>query len=416
MPENGSGEPQVSSLAKISIVEQIEYYFGDFNMMKDKFLRAEIQKNDGWVPIKTLLRFNRLAALTKNEDVVLAAFKSNPSELMEVNEENKSLRRNPNRAIPEPGENWRNVIATRSVYIKGFPTETTTLDDILKFMQTFGKIDNVFKRCYFDKALKEWKFKGSAYVTFPTREEAESFLAIGSVKFNGNELIKKWQLDYVEEKKTERIETKIKIKEEKEKLLKDQAQSELKNDGKLPTGALIKLDGLEEGLSLSALKKKLSEELKWNVGFVDYTAGEPNAYVRLQEENSAKDSLSKLTDNSFEIDGITIKAEAVEGEKEVEVLQKMEADKNSRVLQNFIKLKTKGGKRNKGFRGRGKRGMDDNNDKAEASNDKGDETSKKDEAAAQTSSDNASGSPTLKRKQEDNADDDSASKKTKSTE
>lgn len=153
---------------------------------------------------------------------------------------------------------------------------------------------------------------------------------------------------------------------QKEKLLKDQAQSELKNDGKLPTGALIKLDGLEEGLSLSALKKKLSEELKWNVGFVDYTAGEPNAYVRLQEENSAKDvrirrvfvgilfyffltseiclfqSLSKLTDNSFEIDGITIKAEAVEGEKEVEVLQKMEADKNSRVLQNFIKLKTKG--------------------------------------------------------------------------
>lgn len=54
--------------------------------MKDKFLRAEIQKNDGWVPIKTLLRFNRLAALTKNEDVVLAAFKSNPSELMEVSE------------------------------------------------------------------------------------------------------------------------------------------------------------------------------------------------------------------------------------------------------------------------------------------------------------------------------------------
>lgn len=49
------------------------------------------------------------------------------------------------------------------------------------------------KRSYFDKALKQWKFKGSVFVTFPTREEAESFLAIGSVKFAGNELIKKWQ-------------------------------------------------------------------------------------------------------------------------------------------------------------------------------------------------------------------------------
>lgn len=76
---------------------------------------------------------------------------------------------------------------------------------------------------------------------------------------------------------------------QKEKLLKDQAQAELKSDKKLPTGALVKLHGLKDGLSLSALKKKLTEEFEWNVGFVDYTAGEPNAYVRLQEENSAKD-------------------------------------------------------------------------------------------------------------------------------
>lgn len=55
-------------------------------MMKDKYLKAEIQKNDGWVPIKILLRFNRLAALTKDENVVLAAFKDNPSELVEVSE------------------------------------------------------------------------------------------------------------------------------------------------------------------------------------------------------------------------------------------------------------------------------------------------------------------------------------------
>lgn len=57
-------------------------------MMKDKFLKAEVQKNDGWIPIKTLLRFNRLSALTKDENAVLAAFKDNPSELVEVIETN----------------------------------------------------------------------------------------------------------------------------------------------------------------------------------------------------------------------------------------------------------------------------------------------------------------------------------------
>lgn len=61
-----------------------QYYFGDFNLMKDKFLKQEIQKDDGWVPLATLLNFNRLAALTKDIDVILSAFKENPSELVEV--------------------------------------------------------------------------------------------------------------------------------------------------------------------------------------------------------------------------------------------------------------------------------------------------------------------------------------------
>lgn len=62
----------------------------------------------------------------------------------QVNTETKCLRRNPTREIPEPGENWRTFVADRTIYVKGFPLDTTTLDDILKFMQTFGKIDNVY--------------------------------------------------------------------------------------------------------------------------------------------------------------------------------------------------------------------------------------------------------------------------------
>jgi lupus La protein len=61
-----------------------------------------------------------------------------------VDEERKCIRRNPERAIPEHNDEWRSLVAERTIYVKGFPTETTTMDDILKFMSTFGKIDNVF--------------------------------------------------------------------------------------------------------------------------------------------------------------------------------------------------------------------------------------------------------------------------------
>lgn len=69
-------------------------------------------------------------------------------DFLQVDTERKCVRRNPDRPIPEYNEVWRNNVAQRTIYVKGFPLEST-LDDILKFMQTFGKIDNVFVRGFF---------------------------------------------------------------------------------------------------------------------------------------------------------------------------------------------------------------------------------------------------------------------------
>lgn len=44
-----------------------------------------------------------------------------------------------------------------------------------------------------DKATKNRGFKGSAFVTFPTVAEAEAFLKLDDVKYNGTSLVKKWQ-------------------------------------------------------------------------------------------------------------------------------------------------------------------------------------------------------------------------------
>ena len=39
------------------VIRQVEYYFGDSNLSRDKFLQDEIKKNeDGWVPLTTMLK------------------------------------------------------------------------------------------------------------------------------------------------------------------------------------------------------------------------------------------------------------------------------------------------------------------------------------------------------------------------
>ena len=56
------------------IIRQLEFYFGDSNIVRDKFLLEEIQKNDeGWVPMEILLKFKRLASLSDHPLLVTGA-------------------------------------------------------------------------------------------------------------------------------------------------------------------------------------------------------------------------------------------------------------------------------------------------------------------------------------------------------
>ena len=50
---------------KDAVRKQMEFYFSDANFRKDTFLRAAAEADaDGYVPISTLLTFNKLKQLT----------------------------------------------------------------------------------------------------------------------------------------------------------------------------------------------------------------------------------------------------------------------------------------------------------------------------------------------------------------
>ena len=66
------------------IIRQIEYYFGDHNLNRDKFLQEEIKKDEGWVTLATLLKFNRLAQMSKDEAVIADAVAKSSTGLIQV--------------------------------------------------------------------------------------------------------------------------------------------------------------------------------------------------------------------------------------------------------------------------------------------------------------------------------------------
>jgi La domain len=76
------------------ILKQVEFYFSDANLPRDKFLWTQTQadpKKRGWVPISTIASFKRMQRFT-DLDIIVAALRQS-KELLEVNEQGTTVRR-----------------------------------------------------------------------------------------------------------------------------------------------------------------------------------------------------------------------------------------------------------------------------------------------------------------------------------
>lgn len=357
------------------IIRQIEYYFGDYNLTRDKFLKDTLKLDEGWVTIETMLKFQRLSKLSGDPKVILNSLKKSTSGLMEVDVENSKIRRCPDKPLPE-GDGVQKDLSKLSVYCKGFEKEKTTLDNLLDFFGQFDHVINVFMRTWVDKHTKGKKFKGSVFVSFKDRESAEAFLKLESVKNpEGQELIRKWQEEYNEEKKNEYDAKRKKIQDHKAGAKKVKELVEKESDAAtvepeeeeegLPKGTVLKLNNLNDTTTREIIKAKLEKDFgvaQTDIAFVNFNKGETLAHLRFKEENAAKNVLEKIQksleksdgetgDKKFEINGAEVEFSVLEGDDEATFLEKSLSD-----MKAFRGKSNKGHKHRGGFRGGKRRG------------------------------------------------------------
>lgn len=116
------------------VIRQVEYYFGDSNMQRDKFLQDEVAKDaEGWVPLTTMLKvkrrdfckiliifqFKRLGDLVNGEaEAIVKSLKESKNNLVEVAEDGSKIRRNPELKVPEFDDNYKRQQKARTCYVK----------------------------------------------------------------------------------------------------------------------------------------------------------------------------------------------------------------------------------------------------------------------------------------------------------
>jgi len=314
-----------------NIVKQLSFYFSDTNLPYDKFLQNEIKNDDGWVKIDVLLTFKRLASLSKDPAVIAQAVKNATGSILEVSESGEKIRRKAECAVPVADQEFLNEMIARSIYCKGFP-RTATMDELLEFASTFG--DKIITKVT-PRRLKTKEFKGTLYFTFNTKEEAEKFLKLESVKYKDVELERKWEKDFLEEKK----------KEYEDKLAKKDEKIKAETEKYFKKGYLLKVDNVDASVTVDSIKA-ICAEFEWQVAFVKIVEKENLAWIRLKPVKAAKDLLEEFAKKVNDLD---IKFSLPEASVEQTVLNEMTKEMkgvlNMKDKMKKEKNKNKGGKR-----------------------------------------------------------------------
>ena len=192
--------------AKSKVKAQIEFYFSDSNLPRDKFLRETVEADpEGFVDIGLLVTFSRMRALlapfggSHNEETVAAVTELlQTSDSLTVSDDKKRIRRTSELRSREEVDA---EVEQRSVYASPFPM-TATIDELTEFFSKHASVRSVRLR----RHISSKDFKGSIFVELADAAACRALIEGEKLTHEGAELTIMMKKDYLEKKKADRVE------------------------------------------------------------------------------------------------------------------------------------------------------------------------------------------------------------------
>jgi lupus La protein len=305
-----------------SIGKQVEFYFSDSNLPRDKFLSQRIRESqDGWIDLALIASFNRIKRFDVDVTTLADAIR-NWSSMLEVSDDGQRVRRPT--PLPEFDEQRRRDMDARTIYAKGFPRDTeTTLEEIEKvFSSLGGTVRSVRMRRFPSTKL----FKGSVFVEFATEQDAQHVLSLRPPPQPNHvrqPLLLMTKQAYIEKKRQER-EKRQSARQAKQletqQAASDQQQQQQLVEQKLadqdyPKDCLIHFDQVTNETSREDLKAYLAKTGAV-VSYVDFSRGDTSGYLRLAAEGGARKAVDTLISSQETVNGVLPVLRVLEGDEE----------------------------------------------------------------------------------------------------
>ncbi|KXZ51968.1 hypothetical protein GPECTOR_11g90 [Gonium pectorale] len=191
---------------KAKVLRQVEFYFSDSNLPKDKFLKERMAEDpNGYVKLNIIIAFQRMRDLLKvtssEPDQVPADVVSRVADVLAgsaslvLDESKTKLKR---KTPLEDEAAIAKAIDSRSLYVRPFPVDTT-VDAITEFFNGHAAVNCVRMR----RHMKSKMFKGSVFVEFASEELAEKVLG-SSLEYAGAPLRLQKKAAYLDSKREAR--------------------------------------------------------------------------------------------------------------------------------------------------------------------------------------------------------------------
>ncbi|CAG9119577.1 unnamed protein product [Plutella xylostella] len=143
------------------ILKQMEFYFSDANLSKDRLL-SSLMKEDMFVPIDVFLKFNKIRAMTNDPNHIAKAMKN--STLLELSDDKTKVRRKVP-LIPYDSD-------SRTVYVESIPV-TASREWLERVFSEYGTVAYISLPKFKDSQ----RIKGYAFVEFNSPEDAQTCIS-----------------------------------------------------------------------------------------------------------------------------------------------------------------------------------------------------------------------------------------------
>lgn len=115
------------------IINQVEFYFSNENILKDPFLLKHVRRNkEGYVSLKLIATFRKVKTFTKDWRIV--AYSLRQSTNLEVNELNTKVRR------VDPLPNHDETTPSRTIILHNLTFEKVTMENVGDLVSKFGDV------------------------------------------------------------------------------------------------------------------------------------------------------------------------------------------------------------------------------------------------------------------------------------